>query len=121
MTPILFPLIKADAACKTALGTSPVRFFEFGHADQNTIEPYAVWQLIGGSPENYLDCVPDVDSFTVQIDIYGKDSSTTLKAAKAVSDVLEKVAHITSWRGQMRDPNDKSFRISFDVTLFQKR
>lgn len=121
MIPSIFPLVAADAACKSVLGSNPVRFLMFGFADQNTPKPYSVWQQIGGMPENYLGMIPDADTYYVQIDVYGTTSASAIAAATALRNVIEKHAHVVSWRGQTRDPETKDYRVSFDVKWVQTR
>ncbi|HRN97683.1 MAG TPA: DUF3168 domain-containing protein [Candidatus Saccharibacteria bacterium] len=121
MIPSIFPLIAADQACKNTLGSSPVRFFQFGFADQNTAYPYAVWQQVGGEPENYLGNLPDTDTYTLQLDVYGKSSSSVIAAATALRDAIEPRAHVVSWRGQTRESETKDYRVSFDIHWIQSR
>lgn len=121
MIPDIFPIIAADPACKALLGANPVRFLQFGFADQKTAKPYAVWQQVGGIPENYLGDIPDADTYNIQIDVYGLTSSSASSAAQAIRNAIEPVAHITSWRGQTRDNETKDYRLSFDVRWVQKR
>ena len=121
MTPSIFPLVAADAGVTALLGTAPVRFWPFGQAPQNPAHPYAVWQVVGGSPENNLDCPPDVDRLTVQIDIYGGESAPAINAAVAIRNAIEPRAHVTSYRGQSREPETMLYRVSFDVSWFEFR
>ncbi|STT07338.1 Protein of uncharacterised function (DUF3168) [Klebsiella michiganensis] len=51
----IFSVCAASQAVKDLLGTNPVRLYPFGIQDDNIVYPYAVWQNIGGSPENYLN------------------------------------------------------------------
>jgi hypothetical protein len=105
-------------------GNGPLRFYMFGLADQNTPLPYAVWQTVYGAPENYLTNVPDVDSFGIQVDVYASPSQGAAVArsvAEALRDAIEPHAHITSWRGDSRDPNTNNFRFSFDVDWIVNR
>src|SRR5690554_4990285 len=120
MTPDIWPLIANDSACKALLGTVP-RFEPFGLADDNTPKPYAVWQVVGGSPFNTLDCVPDADTFNVQIDVYATTATNARATAEAIRDAIQKNAYITSWRGEMREPSTKLYRYSFDALFFTKR
>jgi len=43
-----------DAGVIAVLGSAPQRLYPFGDAPQDGQKPYAVWQTIGGDPENYL-------------------------------------------------------------------
>jgi hypothetical protein len=109
------------ADVRAVLGTSPLRIYEFGMAPQNVTVPNAVWQIVTGYPENYLDCVPDIDSMTVQIDVYAMTSSAARTAAEKLRDAIEPHAHVVSWRGENRETDTKYFRYSFDVDWWVKR
>lgn len=102
-------------------GTGPLRLYLFGKADQNTPKPYAVWQTAYGSPENYLNQVPDVDSFGVQVDVYADNAASARTVAQALRDAIEPHAHITSWRGDSIDPDTKNFRFGFDCDWIVNR
>ena len=64
----LFALVKAGT---TALGTDPVRFFEFGTAPTLEQTPYATWQEITINPFHTFDrqALP-TDLVKVQIDVW---------------------------------------------------
>lgn len=105
-------------------GNGPLRFWLFGMAPQGVTYPYAVWQTSGGTPENYLGNVPDVDSFGVQIDVYASESQGTDVArsvAQAIRNAIEPHCHITSWRGDSQDSVTKSYRFSFDCDWIVNR
>lgn len=121
MIPRLFPVVAADADCTRLLGSDPVRFYPFGDADQSTVTPYAVWQVVGGGPHNPITCAPDVDDYRVQIDVYGTEAQPALDAASALRKALEKICHVTSWRGQTRDTETRRYRVSFDILITQER
>lgn len=111
----IFQVCAANAAVIAVLGSSPVRFYPFGEAPQDGAKPYAVWQSIGGSPENYLGDVPDVDTFGLQIDCYAESAQQCRDIAQALRDAIEPHAHIVAWRGDSRDVATKLYRYSFDV------
>ena len=121
MFPPIFAVAAANSAVQSALGTSPVRFFLFGEAPEKVALPYAVWQTITGSPENYLGNAPDVDTFSVQIDVYGSTPSSVRAAAQALRDALGPVADVTAWRGESRDFETRRYRFSFDVDFWTPR
>lgn len=101
-----------------------LRFYLFGRAPQNPVYPYAVWQVSYGNPENYINQVPDIDTFGTQIDVYAKPSqgvSVARQVAEALRDAIEPVAHITSWRGESQDPNTNNFRFGFDADWWVSR
>lgn len=121
MYPPIFATCAADSAVVAALGPAPVRLYPFGEAPQGVALPYAVWQTVNGSPENYLGQRPDVDLFTLQIDVYGSAIDTVRNAARALRDAIEPHAHIVSYGGENRDPNTKNYRYSFTVDWWVSR
>jgi hypothetical protein len=114
MYPPIFSVAAADAGVTAVLGSNPTRLYPFGEASQGVASPYAVWQVVTGSPENYLAERPDLDSYTVQIDIYGDTGAQVIAAATAVRDAIELEAYIVRWGGQTKDPTTGRYRISFD-------
>lgn len=121
MVPPLYAVCSADASVQSLLGTDPMRLFPFGQARQKETYPYAVWQIVGGQPENYLGQVPDVDSISTQIDVYAKTWSSARLVALALRTAVEPVAHVTAYHGEMRDPETESYRISFTVDWITAR
>lgn len=117
----IFTTASASSAVKALIGTSPVRLYLFGEAPQGVAKPYAVWQTISGTPENYINQVPDIDSYTLQIDIYAATASSARAVAQALRDAIEPVAHIVRWGGESRDEATGNYRFSYDVDWFVKR
>ena len=118
---MIFETCATDPAVTALLGTSPVRLFPFGMAPAGVIKPYAVWQQVGGRPENYLAGVPDIDSMTLQVDAYATTSASARAVAAALRDAIEPVAHVVAWRGESRDAETGNYRVSFDVDWFIPR
>lgn len=121
MFPPIFQVCAANAAVKAALGSGPVRLFPFGEAPQNVAKPYAVWRQFGGLPENYLGQRPDLDTFRLQVDVFGTTGAAATAAAKAIRDAIELRAHITRWGSAERDPSTANYRVSFDVEWLTRR
>lgn len=121
MFPPIFSICAADNGVKALLGTSPVRFWPFGSAPQGASMPYGVWQLIGGTPENYLGNAPDMDRFSIQVDVYASTGTVAENTAAVLRDAIEPHAYITAWRGGDRDLTTKTFRVSFDVDWIKER
>ncbi|MFT7337630.1 MAG: hypothetical protein ACI92B_000952 [Marinobacter maritimus] len=115
MFPPIFQVCSAAPAVTALLGTNPTRLWPFGEAPQDVALPYAVWQTINGLPENYLGERPDLDSWSIQIDVYADTATSARNAAKALRDSIEPAAYITRWGGESRDPTTKHYRYSFDV------
>lgn len=70
MYPPIYKVCSSNPAVTAILGASPLRMYQFGLAPQLVVKPYATWQTISGSPENYLWGRPDADGFTIQVDIF---------------------------------------------------
>ena len=115
MTPPVFQICAADSAVTALLGTGPTRLFPFGQAPQGVTLPYAVWQTVSGLPENYLGQVPDLDSYTVQIDVYAGRGSEARQVAAALRDAIEPHAHVVGWNGESTDPDTGHKRYGFDI------
>ena len=121
MFPPIFQLVSASPSVTALIGSSPVRFYPFGEAPQTVAKPYAVWQIIAGTPENYVSQRPDIDSYTTQIDCYAETATAARNVAKAIRDAVEDDAHVTSWRGEMRDEPTGLYRVGFDVSWHHPR
>lgn len=121
MYPPIFAVASANAGVIAALGSNPVRLWPFHDAPQDRAKPYAVWQTIGGSPENCLGAVPDMDAYSIQVDVYATTASAARSAAQAIRDAVEPVAHIVAWRGESRDPDTRDYRYGFDIEWFTAR
>jgi hypothetical protein len=118
MNPPVFTTCMADS---TVVGILDDRLYSFGQAPQNAAKPYAVWQMVSGSPENYITGVPDMDQYSVQIDVYAQTAADAREGAEALRNAIEPVAHVVSWRGESREPETQLFRYSFDVDWFVAR
>lgn len=123
MFPPIFPAVSASPAAVALLksGSGPIRFYQFGMAPQGVQKPYAVWQRVFGSPENYISDLPDQDAFTLQVDVYAGSADSARTVALALRDAIEPVAHITQWLGESVDPETKSNRFSFQTDWFVPR
>lgn len=127
MNPPIFAAVNVPAVqALLKTGSGPLRFYAWGMGPQPTVYPYAVWRFSVGAPENYLGEVPDIDSMTLQVDVYASATDTQGSAkcrqiAQALRDAIEPVAHITAWRGESRDPETKSYVYTFDVDFWTDR
>lgn len=115
MTPPIFTIAAADPVVIALLGTAPVRLFPFGEAPEGVTYPYATWQGAGGAPENYLSNRPDMDRIALQVDVWAKTGATATAVAEALRNAIEGHAYITAWRGNGRDSETGSYRVSFDI------
>jgi len=107
------------AAVTTLLGSTPVRLYPFGAAPQDVAHPYAVWQVVAGAPENTISDTPDIDSFIVQMDVYGQTAASVHAVGQALRDAIEPYAHIVSWRGETKEAD--KYRFSFDTNWWVHR
>lgn len=125
MYPPIFAICAASSAVTALLGSAPVRLHGFGNAPQTGTEfyalPYAVWQHVGGLPENYLGTTPDIDSTTLQVDAYSATADEARAIAVALRDAIEPHAHIVSWRGESYEADTQLYRYSFDVDWWVPR
>ncbi|WP_085696275.1 DUF3168 domain-containing protein [Pseudomonas sp. B26(2017)] len=117
----IFTVCAADTAVLELLGASPTRLYPFGEAPEGVAKPYAVWQLVGGSPENYLAQRPDVDGFSLQVDVYACSPSDAREVRDALRDAIESHAYITRWGAEGRDQETGNYRLSFDVDWWSYR
>lgn len=116
MFPPIFSVCAADPGVTALLGTSPMRLNPFGEGEQGDPVPYAVWQVVGGAPENHLGDAPDVDRYSLQVDVYAATGASASAVAAAMRDAIEPHAYITRWGAQETDPDTGHRRIGFDVS-----
>jgi hypothetical protein len=132
MNPPLFATLFASSAVKAIFGSSPLRIYAFGDAPAKGATgyavPYAVFQTVFGSPENYLGNVPDLDAWRVQVDVYATDTgaggnalTNARNGAKAIRDALEPVAYVVSFNLEGKDEATQLHRYSFDVSFQTSR
>lgn len=105
----------------TSIGGPHLRLYPFGEAPEGVILPYAVWQVASGSPENYINQRPDMDNFTLQIDVYAATGASARAVGEALRDSIELRAHITRWGGESKDEATGRYRLSFDVDWLTPR
>lgn len=112
MLPKVAQKIAANPAAVAALktGTGEVRFYSFANTPTNPIRPYATWQLTGGSPDEYLTCIPDADEFDIQVDIWASAESSASDTASIIRDALETDYSMTFFSGSERDFETNLFR-----------
>lgn len=127
MYPPIFVIAAADGSIQQLLGTNPVRLWAFGEAPRDESgsvaggTPYAVWQIITGSPENYLGNAPDMDTHGVQIDCYADSISESRELAQALRDCLQPHGYVTAWDGEWRDQPTGLFRVTFSMEFLTAR
>lgn len=111
----IFSVCADDAGVTALLGVSPTRLYPFGEAPEGVEKPYAVWQLVTGSPDNYLAGRPDIDGYTLQVDVYGVTASSARAVTAAISTAIELKANVARWGGESKDTETKLYRSSFDI------
>lgn len=116
-----FQVCKADPTVQALLGGALPRIYPFGQAPQEVAKPYVVYQWIGGQPFNMMNCRPDADRASLQVDVYGLTTQSTTTVAKAIRNAIELDSYITGYRGDMRDEETKLYRTSFDVDWLVNR
>lgn len=121
MFPPIFEVCAADANVQSNLGTSPCRLYPFGEAPSQTEKPYAVWNTVVGVPELNLDQPPDIEQFTIQVDVYADTADAVRDAAQALRDAIETRAHVTGFSGERRDPDTRLYHYPLDVDWFVSR
>lgn len=124
MYPPIYSAIAASAACKALLkaGQGELRFYQFGRAPQPVVKPYAVWQRVFGSPFEYLGNVPDMDSFTIQVDIYATSADQARAVALAVRNAIQ-YPHSgnMNFLGESRDPDTGNHRVTMQSDWLVER
>ncbi|MHC5644228.1 DUF3168 domain-containing protein [Escherichia coli] len=117
----IFSVCASSSEVTALLGSNPVRIYPFGIQDDNVVYPYAVWQNINGSPENFLNQRPDADMYSLQVDIYADTPDEAIAVAQAMRNAIEVKANIVRWGNQTRDPETLRYRYSFDVDWIVNR
>lgn len=110
-----FALCKADATVRGLLGGTLPRIYPFGTAPQDVVKPYVVYQEIAGNPFNMLSCRPKDDRVVLQVDVYALKPDDSTKVARAIRYAIETESYILAYRGEIREPETKAYRTSFDV------
>ncbi|WP_193090862.1 DUF3168 domain-containing protein [Halomonas colorata] len=114
--PPLFKVCAADAGVTALLGVSPTRLFPFDDAPQNVAKPYAVFQVLNGLPENYLDEPPDIDEWNIQVDIYADSVKSATEVLRALRRALEPHCYITRLGRTGTEPRTQLKTTGFDVS-----
>lgn len=120
----IYAVSKLSQEVLALLGDPEPRLYPWGWNDDGkfpVVYPYAVFQVVNGSPENYLAGRPDVDGVTLQVDVYAKTAASARAVRTAIRDAIELECYITSWRGESRDPETKSYRVGFDCDWIVQR
>lgn len=121
--PPVFQIANDSPAVRSFLwdGTE-LRFWPFGTARPKSPRPYAVHQLIYGTPDNSLSCVPTEDNCGIQIDAFGKTVTDARDVAAVLSNAFEDTYnHVVGWNGEFWDQPTGLYRVSFTVEFWTER
>lgn len=121
MTPPIFPAIVTNSSVTDLLGLNPTRFYPFKDAPQNVVRPYAVYQIISGTPENYLGDIADIDQIGLQIDVFAEDSDDCENIAKLIRAAIEGLCYITSFRDFGKESETLLYRYTLEADWFLDR
>lgn len=122
MSAPIFEICSKNSAVAALIGSGvETRLYSFGEAPDGVSKPYAVWQVVSGSPENYLAGRPDADGFTLQVDVYAATGTAARRVRAAISQAIELDANVTRYGIEGRDPVTKSYRAGFDVDWIVQR
>lgn len=124
MLPPIFGLLNAAAPVTAIVGkatqTTAARIYRPGSVPAGLVQPYVVWSIISGVPENNLSDLPPSDRVTLQVDCYSPSEGGIVALATAVRNAIEPAAHMTGIPVDMRETEEpKLFRIAlqFDYHL----
>lgn len=120
--PPIFEAIQNDSSASALLGDSEfLRVYPGGEAPESTVRPYATWQVIGGVPEKYINNRPDIDQYSIQVDVWADTLADVRDCASAVRYAIEDQCHVTGYRSEEKEDESGLYRISFDVDWFVGR
>jgi len=115
MTAPIFTVCVSSPAVTALLGAGPTRLYPHGEAPEGTPKPYAVWQVVSGSPINYVNGVPDTDRYGLQVDVYADTASSADAVVTVMRKALAQHAYITGFGVDTRDEDTHNYRKGFDV------
>lgn len=115
MTAPIFIVCAAAPAVTALLGVSPTRLYPHGEAPEGTAKPYAVWQVVSGSPINYVNGLPDTDRYGIQVDVYADTAASAGAVVSAIRSAIGWQAYVTGFGIDTRDEETKNYRKGFDV------
>ena len=119
--PPIFQVATADREVLSLLGASPVRLYMFGLAPDKPVGTYAVWQVVRGSPDNFLAGRPDVEAYGLQVDVYAPTAALARAAGHAIEYAIELSARVTGYNGESLETETGLYRYSFEVDWVVQR
>lgn len=126
MYPPIFPIASSSPHVVSLLGSSPVRFYPFSRApgpnEPGYAKPYAVHQMVYGTPENTLSCQPDIDMAGLQIDVYADSAESAREVSDALRDAIEGANnHVVSYNGEEIETETGLYRVGFTAEFWSYR
>lgn len=126
MYPPVFEIAKQSSAVTLTLGSNPTRLWPFAIVPQPGKPgygvPYATHQLIYGSPVNALSCMPGMDNFGIQFDVFAANATDARNAAEALRDAYELSQNpVVAWNGEDWEAATGLYRVSFTVEFWPSR
>jgi len=117
----VFDILQSDADVTSIIGNPP-RAFDFGEVvGQDVARPYVVFQTISGNPYNALDCPPDTDLDSIQIDSYATNKAGAKDLSIAVRKALEASSYMISGPRVQHEEETRLFRVSMDFDFHTVR
>lgn len=111
----IFKVCADNPDVRSLLGSSPTRLYPHGEAPEGVNRPYAVWQVVSGSPLNYVNGLPDTDRYGLQIDVYATTAVSADAVVTAIRRAIGQRAYITGFGIDTVDRDTKNYRKGFDV------
>lgn len=120
INPKIFEILNSSNAVKAVLG-SPVRVYPWGRAPQKPRKPYATYEMYNAVPENYLGDIPDIDNKATQLQVFSETTEALDSCFISIRDVIEPVAHITSFQTISRDDETDLYSFIMDIDFWEER
>lgn len=114
------PILKTAPDVIALLGNNPLKVWE-DIAPDHTRPPYAVWQVVSGTPENHLDCPAHNDHVAFQIVVYDTDQRRAQQIRAAIRAALEDQCYVTSIHPGGYERDTKLYRRGFDANWWLGR
>lgn len=125
MIPPIVQYAQRDPAVCTLIGGNPTRLWPFDSAPQpdhpGYCLPYSTWQLVYGSPDNYVNQSPDADNVGIQVDAFAQTPSGARAVMLALRGALEPYGLVVSYNGEDKDPATGLYRASFTIEFWTDR
>lgn len=118
MLPRVYELLRASAAVVAIVDD---RIGAAGDIEQTAGRPYITWQVVTGVPENSLDCAPDIDQITVQINCFHATEAGINALVIAARDAIEAGGHVTGMPVDQRDTATRLYWKALQADLWTDR